>query len=404
VGRDWPIDCATRAPFYLDAETRMGVAGDDPPDTGPAVLAPRQPPCPMAGLPPSYLDRMLPEPVARNGRVYDGRPPCCGNDTGMPICPIGAQFDGIHAAQRAGAAGARVMPEAVAHFVELGGAGRAQAVRFLRPDGSEWRVTAAPIVLAANGIETPLLMPVSAQERAPDGLGNAGGALGRNPMDHSGTSVVFAMPRPGRGPQEMTSILKGRAGRFRSDFAAKKLHLRNGSSVGPVAEEKIDAGRTGTEPSTAVRDTAARRRANANCHEQLPERTNRLTLSGRADPLGPPRPAIQLEVGEYVRRSAKHTADVCRDMVDALGAKLVSVRDGSDDFADNNHIMGGTIMGEDPGDSAVAAETRVHGVENLWVASSSVVPSSAGVNCTLTIAALGLRTAGRIDARLRDGR
>ena len=419
VGRDWPIDYDTLAPYYLDAETRMGVAGDDPPDAGDDVLAPRQAPYPMAGLPLSYLDRtiaaalnprgyrMLTEPVARNGRVYDGRPPCCGNNNCMPICPIGAQFNGIHAVQRAEAGGARVMPEAVAHFVELGGDGRAQAVRFLRPDGSEWRVTAARIVLAANGIETPRLMLMSAQEGAPDGLGNAGGALGRNLMDHPGTSVVFDMPRPvwpGRGPQEMTSILKWRDGRFRADFAAKKLHLWNGSSVGAVAEEKIAQGLTGTELRAAVRDTAARRCAINNFHEQLPDWSNRLTLSDRADPLGLPRPAIHWTVGDYVRRSAEHTAEVYRDIVDALGAKLVSVGDGSDGFANNNHIMGGTIMGEDPGDSVVDATTRVHGVENLWVASSSVFPSSACVNSTLTIAALALRTADSVATSLREGR
>jgi choline dehydrogenase-like flavoprotein len=418
VGRDWPIDYDTLAPFYLEAEERMGVAGDDPEGADSSVLAPRQAPYPMEGLPLSYLDRtvadrlnprgyrMLTEPVARNGRVYDGRPPCCGNNNCMPICPIGAQFNGIHAVQRAEATGATVMERAYVSYIELGEEGRAQAVRFLRPDGSEWRVSARHVILAANGIEIPRLMLLSAQEGAPDGLGNRGDQLGRNLMDHPGTSVVFDMPEPvwpGRGPQEMTSILKWRDGAFRADFAAKKLHLWNGSSVASVADEMIEEGLRGAELREAVRDTAARRCAINNFHEQLPEPQNRLTLADRVDPSGLPRPAIHWQVGEYVRRSAEHSAEIYREIVDILGAELVSVGDGSGGFANNNHIMGGTIMGARPADSVVDAECRVHGHDNVWVASSSVFPSSACVNSTLTIAALALRTGRAVDARLRGG-
>jgi choline dehydrogenase-like flavoprotein len=249
-------------------------------------------------------------------------------------------------------------------------------------------------------------MLMSAQEAAPDGIGNRGDQLGRNLMDHPGTSVVFDMPQkvwPGRGPQEMTSILKWRDGPFRSDFAAKKLHLWNGSLVASVVDEKIEQGLTGEELSAAVRDTAARRCAINNFHEQLPDPRNRLTLSDRADPSGLPRPEIWWEVGEYVRRSAEHTAEVYREIVDILGAELVSVGDGSDGFANNNHIMGGTIMGTDPATSVVDAECRVHGHDNVWVASSSVFPSASSVNSTLTIAALALRLGQTLDGRLRTG-
>jgi len=416
VGRDWPIDYATLEPFYQEAEERMGVAGDDPDAADETVLAPRSQPYPMEGLALSYLDRtiaerlnprgyqMLTEPVARNKHIYNGRPPCCGNNNCMPICPIGAQFNGIHAVEKAEASGVTVMERAYVSFVELGPDGRAQAVRFLRPDGSEWRVTARHVVLAANGIETPRLMLMSAQEGAPGGLGNQGDQLGRNLMDHPGTSVVFDMPRPvwpGRGPQEMTSILRFRAGDFRSDYAAKKLHLWNGSSVASVVDEKIEQGLTGEELRVAVRETAARRCAINNFHEQLPEARNRITLSDRTDPSGLPRPSFWWEVGAYVRRSAEHTAEVYREIVDIRGAELVSVEDGPEGCANNNHMMGATIMGEDPGDSVVGPDTRVHGHDNLWVASSSVFPSSACVNSTLTIAALALRTGRAVDERLR---
>ena len=412
VGRDWPIGYDELEPFYQLAEERMGVAGM--PAEG---LAPRREPYPMDAIPLSYMERtiaqtlndhgylMQTEPVARNNRPYDGRPPCCGNNNCMPICPIGAQYSGNIAVERSEANGAEVITEAVANFIESGEDGRITGVRFLRPDGSEWRIRAKTFVLAANGIEIPRLMLLSAQEGSPDGIGNSSDQVGRNLMDHPGTSVVFEMPEPvwpGRGPQENTSILKYRDGDHRRDMAAKKLHLWNGSSVAGVAEEAIMEGLTGDELRTTIRDRAARRCAINNFHEQLPEPGNRLTLSpNQNDPLGLPRPSIYYEIGEYVRESAKHTAEVYRDIVDLLGARAITVEDGSEGFAPNNHIMGATIMGDNSSDSVVDGDCRCHDHSNLFIASSSVFSSAACVNSTLTIAALSLRIGDQIVSEMR---
>ena len=169
-----------------------------------------------------------------------------------------------------------------------------------------------------------------------------------------------------------------------------------------ATQEAIEEGLTGDELRRTVRDRAARRCAINNFHEQLPDPANRLTLSeGQTDPLGLARPSIHYEIGDYVRRSAKHTAEVYRDIVDRLGARAISVGDGSDGFAPNNHIMGATIMGNDPTNSVVDGTCRTHDHDNLYVASSSVFSSAACVNSTLTIAALSLRIGERIVERLR---
>ncbi|MBV0911197.1 GMC family oxidoreductase [Anianabacter salinae] len=184
-------------------------------------------------------------------------------------------------------------------------------------------------------------------------------------------------------------------------MAAKKLHLWNGSAVSGVAQEAIDEGLTGTELAEAVRTRAARRCSIANFHEQLADPQNRLTLSqDKMDPLGLPRPVIDYRVGEYVQRSARHTAEVFRDIVDKLGASLVSIEDGSEGFRPNNHIMGSTIMGADRSDAVVDGDCRCHDHENLYLASSSVFPSGACVNSTLTIAALALRIGDDVVRRL----
>ena len=56
-------------------------------------------------------------------------------------------------------------------------------------------------------------------------------------------------------------------------------------------------------------------------------------------------------------------------------------------------------MSDDPRHGVVDAQCRVHGVENLWIAGSSVFPTSGFANPTLTILALTLRLADTLRAR-----
>ena len=55
--------------------------------------------------------------------------------------------------------------------------------------------------------------------------------------------------------------------------------------------------------------------------------------------------------------------------------------------------MGTTRMGSSSRDSVVDSDCRVHGYDNLFVAGSSVFPSTGYANPTLTIVALALRLA-----------
>ncbi|MEO0745657.1 MAG: GMC family oxidoreductase, partial [Pseudomonadota bacterium] len=173
VGRDWPISYDEIEPWYQSAEEEMGVAG---PENAP-FDAPRSKPYPMGPAPFSYMDRAFNEkltalgydhiqaPQARNNQqVYDGRPPCCGNANCMPICPIGAQYSGNMAVEKAQAAGAELITDAVVHHLEVDGEGRITAARYLKPDRSEFRIEAARFALDANGIEGPKILLMSKQE------------------------------------------------------------------------------------------------------------------------------------------------------------------------------------------------------------------------------------------------
>ena len=414
VGRDWPIEYDTIEPWYQAAEEAMGVAG---PEDAP-FDAPRSKPYPMPPAPFSYLDKEfnkvltdlgyahIQAPQARNNQqVYDGRPPCCGNANCMPICPIGAQYSGNIAVEKAVVAGAELITDAVVHHLEVGPDQRITAARYLRPNREEFRIEAERFVLAANGIEGPKILLMSKQENAPDGVANSSDMVGRNLMDHPGTVSKFKSAKPlwpGRGPNVLSAITSLRDGEFRRDMAARKLMVLNMNPVDEGALEASDEGLTGDDLRAAVRDRAARHQVITSFNEQLPDPSNRIVPSTEnlTDDLGIPRPEIHYDIGDYVHKAAADTRSRVEKIAEAMGAEPGSVWH-NDGYAPNNHITGATIMGSDPRDSVVDSDCRAHDHPNLWIASSSTFPSVSSVNVTLTIAALALRMGEAIASEAR---
>ncbi|WP_244816827.1 GMC family oxidoreductase [Caballeronia sp. Lep1P3] len=408
VGRDWPFPYETLEPWYAQAERELGVAGPDI-DLG----SPRSSPYPMPPLPLSYMDRRfgevlaaqslhaVPEPMARNSRVYDGRPPCCGANNCMPVCPIGALYHGATHADKAERAGATLIAQAVAYRIESNERGEIVAIDYKDPHGASTRVTGKRFVIAANGIETPKLLLMSASARFPKGIANGSDQVGRNLMDHPGIGVSFLANEalwPGRGPVEMSSVVDFRDGAFRGQQAAKKLHLSNAAPTLVVTAKLIEDGLTGGELDRQIRERSARRLTLGSFHEQVASPENRVTLSAQKDALGLPRPEITYSIDDYVRRSGADTR--------ALFARIAGWFDGQeieydDALAPSSHIMGTAIMGRDANDSVVDADCRAHEHPNLFIAGSAVMPAGGSVNCTLTIAALALRLADTLEASLR---
>ena len=122
------------------------------PNDGTDLGSPRAHPYPMEALPlllqrPAVSRRagarraeVVSEPVARNSRPYDGRPTCCGNNNCMPICPIGAMYNGIVHVDRAEAAGAGLI--ARPSSTDRGrGHRRIAAVHYFDANGASHRVT-----------------------------------------------------------------------------------------------------------------------------------------------------------------------------------------------------------------------------------------------------------------------
>lgn len=71
---------------------------------------------------------------------------------------------------------------------------------------------------------------------------------------------------------------------------------------------------------------------------------------------------------------------------------------------DGYHQLGTTRMGDDPAGSVVDRDCRAHGVRNLFIASSSVFPTSAAANPTFPMICLSLRLAHHIADSLAPAR
>ena len=68
-------------------------------------------------------------------------------------------------------------------------------------------------------------------------------------------------------------------------------------------------------------------------------------------------------------------------------------------LVDMAHIFGTTRMSDDPRTGVVDSQGKVHGVGNLFVAGSSIFPTSGHANPTLMILSLAIRQADEIKRR-----
>lgn len=154
-------------------------------------------------------------------------------------------------------------------------------------------------------------------------------------------------------------------------------------------------------PGFLVRNSAGRYALHFHA-EQSPNVESRLTLSDTCDELGLPFLKIDLRFGAEDAESIVRSHELLdRALRDAGLARLeyyeadttLRVNEVLRQATDGFHQIGSTRMGTDPANSVVDADCRVHGITNLFVASSSVFPSSGQANPTFVAVALALRLA-----------
>ncbi|MEO6269236.1 MAG: GMC family oxidoreductase [Lautropia sp.] len=134
--------------------------------------------------------------------------------------------------------------------------------------------------------------------------------------------------------------------------------------------------------------------------EQSPDRENRLTLSRSHDATGMPLLKVHLRWHELDIQSALRTQEIMREEFRRSGVGELRIeRRGNYPLLAQmsaHHPSGTTRMSLDPSSGVMDGDCKVHGVGNLFVASSAVFPTSGNAPPTLTIIALTLRVCDRI--------
>lgn len=140
--------------------------------------------------------------------------------------------------------------------------------------------------------------------------------------------------------------------------------------------------------------------------EQVPNYDSRVMLSDRLDAFGKP----QVKVDWRYKPKDLETISVAlqtlkAELADWGGGSLTYDEDGIADAmlregAYGGHHIGTARMGRNPEEGVVDADGRVFGLDNLFIASAAVFPTSSQANPTLTIVAFALRLADHLKGRL----
>ena len=407
-GHDWPVTYSELEPFYGEAESEIGVAGDSNGTLG----SPRSTPFPMPAIPQTYLDKAVAKalagtgyevratPQGRNSVDRGDRPACCGNASCIPICPVQAKYDATVHLAAAQARGARLYDRTTAIRVELGADSRVGAIRVKRWDGSEGRASGRVYVIAAHAIETPRLLLVS-------GIANGSDQLGRNLMDHP-VQLSWAMADealwPYRGPLSTSGIENLRDGGFRRERAGFRIEIGNDGWSWPLgapittAEKLARQGLRGKALDAALLSQTSRQIRLAALTEQLPDPGNRVTLDPEEkDVYGVPLPRLAYRLGDYVWEGLAAARAAHGEIFARLGGSGIQHRPVAEGAG---HIIGTARMGGDPRASVVDRDLRSHDHGNLFILGSAVFPTSGTANPTLTIAALSLRAVAAVKVTL----
>ncbi|WP_207478169.1 GMC oxidoreductase [Arenibaculum pallidiluteum] len=138
--------------------------------------------------------------------------------------------------------------------------------------------------------------------------------------------------------------------------------------------------------------------------EQSPNPDSRVMLTRERDALGLRRVGLDWRIADIDKRTLRRLTEKTGAEMVRLGLGILRIEpwlldEGLDWGGIPNggfHHMGTTRMSDDPRKGVVNRDLRVHGVMNLYVASSSVFPSAGYINPTLTIVALALRLADHL--------
>ncbi|AGT11285.1 GMC oxidoreductase [Paracoccus aminophilus] len=401
----WPVGYGELAPYFERAERYFHISGETDP------LDPQAPALPYPARALSSTDQTICDSLRRDGlhpyqthmaaRFLPGCENCFGRRCAKR-CKMDGRTAGVLPALETG----RVALLDRCEVVEITAGDQVSAIT-CRREGEEFTLSARAYVVAAGGLGTPALLARSRSESWPAGIGNRHDVLGRNLMFHLSEIVAIW---PGKGADRDD-------GESRS-ISFRDLYYGNGQRFGLIQSMGLTAGYGEVLFALQNRFDVSRLRALRPLRQAL-----RIPALAAAKLLGPARLFVgvledlpyadnRLIAGDPGSDRLEFSYRISPELQNRRAAFRQAMRKA---FRANRHIFMGNSpqlnfahpcgtarFGEDPKTSVLDRDCRVHGVSNLYVADSSFMPTSNGVNPSLTIAANALRVAERIAAGLKS--
>ena len=401
-GADWPLDWRDMWNYYTQAERALAISG---PVSYP--WGPKRPRYPyrahelngaaevLARGAEAMGYRWTPTPLATVSAPRGNSPSCVYRGFCRVGCSTNAkQSQLVTFVPRSIRAGAEIRDLAMAGRIEVDSNDRATGVHYFR-DG-RWRFQKARhVVVAGYAIETPRLLLNSATDRFPDGLANGSGLVGRYLMTQSNVAVYGSMQqavRWNKGPPSL-SITEHWNYDDRKDFFGGYCWMAQGPL--PVEWSSVVTGSRGLwgDALRAQMENYNHQVGVKMVGEMLPALENRVTLADETDQYGLRIPRITYSWSANDQALVDHSLDQMQTSMELAG-----VGDLFRQEKDTNHLAGTARMGFDRESSVVNSDCRSWDIPNLFVCDGSVFPTTGGVNPSLTITAIALRTADRIKA------
>jgi choline dehydrogenase-like flavoprotein len=409
-GRDWPITYAELEPWLLKAEYEIGVAGgEDNPHA-----SPRSGPFPMPAHAFSYFDREIMGPALKRlgiighsspraipTRPYRGRSACLACRA-CKFCPSGARYspDRVHVPPLDAAPNVTILEKTSLRRLETNARGdRITAAHATRvEDRLSVALRAERFILAMGGVETTRTLMLSAGPgQHKEGLGNSGGQLGRHFSDHFNIFATFDAGRP-VGSRLGFETMQSDHFRVRADRREQPSFILFTSPAVdwvPTGMYATDWANNGDVLDLAEVRKSIPRIAFMYAMTEL-QGNGSIALDDTArDAFGAPVAKITMTLSDWDRRSVDAYGKLLPKIAESMKAKHVSGI--LPDFNIGYHPSGATAMARSPDHGVCDSDLKVFGLGNLYLASNSVFPHMGANPPTLTIAALAMRLAARLE-------
>ena len=246
--------------------------------------------------------------------------------------------------------------------------------------------------MAGNTVETTRLLLNSDSAMFPAGLGNSSGNVGRHYMRHTFGVALAVMPGDvnfHRGTQQSGIVLDEQYHKPERGFAGG--YIIETLSLMPFDASNIMGG--WGQGNAVFLDNYTKLAGIFITGEDPPETGNRISLhASEKDEHGLPVPIIEYKDHANTTAMREHAIKASKVIYDSLGASHFH----GGDAPVGAHNMGVARMSRKPDDGVTNRWGQAHDIPNLFVSDGSLFSTSAASNPTLTIVALAIRQAERM--------